>query len=255
MKNLASAKWSPVMLLVATVAGGGDGAGEMRPLLEKVEQASGGVRLRDAQSWTQTIHFKDPNEGVVTHRYFVELPDRFRLEAEYEEDTPDGKKRVILIDVVNGERAWQSKVYDGKMQGEAVVSGNKAAVMWSCRTAGAFAPMIPKLPGVQASLLGESKMDGRDVVGVRAIVDSVDWSERLYYDQKTGRLLKREFDGVGKNKKAEASVLIYDDYRDWDGVPLGRVRMRQPDGKLVTEATVIKLELGVKLDPKLFGKP
>ena len=106
-----------VFLLSAAGEAGAVDDDELKSLLEKVVKAAGGNYVANAKAWTQTIRFKDPKLGVATHRQFVELPDKFRSEVEFETDTADGKKKNIIIDIVNGDKGWQTSEYDGKSEG------------------------------------------------------------------------------------------------------------------------------------------
>ena len=85
-------------VLLLSVAGEAvaDDDDELKSLLEKVVEATGGIKVAEATAWTQMVRFKDPKLGVAIHRHFVELPDKFRSEVEFESNTADGKKRTRL---------------------------------------------------------------------------------------------------------------------------------------------------------------
>ena len=241
-----------VLLLSAAGEAMANDDGELKSLLEKVSKAAGGNKVANAKAWTQTIRFKDPKLGVATHRQFVELPDKFRSEVEFESDTADGKKKNTIIDIVNGDKGWQTSVYDGKSEGT-VKSDTKqrAAVRWQVQSWGVFLPLTPTLPGVKAKLLGESKVEGRAVVGV----GTDRGTERLYYDKETSRLVRQEVEVQTKGKKRERTVITFDDYGDLDGVPIARKQIAKRDGKVVTEMEVVEFKTADKLDLKLFEKP
>ncbi len=229
-----------------------DDEGAMKSLLEKVVEAAGGKKVADAKAWTQTTRFKDPTLGIATHRHFVELPDKFRSEVEFESDTADGKKKNTIIDIVNGDKGWQTSVYDGKSEGT-VKSGarQRAAVQSQVQNWGVFVPLTPTMPGVKAKLLGESKVDGRAVIEV----GTDRGTERLYYDKETSRLVRQEVEVKTKVKKRELTVMTFDDYQDLDGVQVARKQIWKRDGKVVLEMEVIEFKPADKLDKKLFEKP
>ena len=241
-----------VLLLSAAGEAGAVDDDELKSLLEKVVKAAGGHYVANAKAWTQTIRFKDPKLGVATHRQFVELPDKFRSEVAFETDTADGKKKNTIIDIVNGDKGWQTSVYDGKSEGT-VKSGarQRAAVRSQIHMGGVFLPLTPTLPGVKARFLGESKVEGRAVVGV----GTDRGAERLYYDKETSRLVRQEVELRTKDKKRELTVTTFDDYRDLDGVWVARKQIAKQDGKVVTEMEVVEFKRADKLDPKLFEKP
>ena len=240
------------LLLSTAGEAGADDEVDLKSLLEKVVKAAGGNKVANAKAWTQTIRFSDPKRGVATHRHFVELPDKFRSEVEFETDTADGKKKNTIIDIVNGDQGWQTGVYDGESEGT-VKSGTRqrAAVRSQVQSWGVFLPLTPTLPGVKAKLLGESKVEGRAVIGV----GTDRGTERLYYDKETSRLVRQEVEVRTKNKKRELTVITFDDYRDLDGVPVARKQIAKTDGKVVTEMEVVEFKPSDKLDPKLFEKP
>jgi hypothetical protein len=242
-----------VLLLVAAGKAGADDDGELKSLLEKVVKAAGGNKVADAKAWTQTIRFNDAKLGVATHRHFVELPDKFRSVVEFESDTADGKKKNVIIDIVNGSKGWQTSVYDGMPEGTAVRSdaGQRDAVKWQVLSWGVFVPLTPTLPGVKARLLGESKVEGRAVLGV----GTDRGTERLYYDKETSRLVRHEVEVKTKDKKREVMAITFDDYRNVDGVPVARKQIAKRDGKVVMEMEVVEFKPADMLDPKLFEKP
>jgi hypothetical protein len=241
-----------VLLLCAAGKAGADEAGELKALLEKVVKAAGGSKVADAKAWTQTIRFNDPKLGVATHRHFVELPDKFRSEVEFETDTANGKKKNTIIDIVNGDQGWQTSVYDGKSEGMVKSDARqRAAVKSQIRSWGVFLPLTPTVAGVKAELLGESKIDGRVVIGV----GTDRGTERLYYDKETSRLIRQEVEVKTKAKQRELTVITFEDYRDLDGISVARKQIAKRDGKVVTEMEVVEFKLTDKLDRKLFEKP
>jgi hypothetical protein len=241
-----------VLLLSAAGKAGADDDAELKAVLEKVVKAAGGKKVADAKAWTQTVRFDDPKLGVATHRHFVELPDKFRSEVEFETDTADGKKKTTIIDVVNGDKGWQTSVYDGESEGTVKSDARqRAAVKSQIRSWGVFLPLTPTAPEVKAKLLGESKIDGLAVVGV----GTDRGTERLYYDKETSRLVRQEVEVRTKAKQRELTVITFEDYRDLDGISVARKQIAKRDGKVVTEMEVVEFKPADKLDRKLFEKP
>ena len=107
------------------------------------------------------------------------------------------------------------------------------------------------MPQVKAKLLGESKIEGRVVVGV----GTDRGTERLYYDKETSRLVRQEVELETKVKQPELTVITFDDYQDLDGIPVARKQIAKRDGKVVTEMEVVEFKLVDKLDRKLFERP
>jgi hypothetical protein len=243
--------FSLVVLSAASIAGADDDA-NLKALLSDVVKAAGGSKVANAKAWTQTIRFNNPKLGVATRRQFAELPDKFRSEVEFESNTADGKKKNIIIDIVNGDKSWQTSMYDGMSEGVVTSdAAQRAAVRSQVRNSGAFVALSPTVPGVKAKFLGESKFDGRAVIGV----ETDRGRERLYYDKETSRLLRQEVEVETKGKKRDLTVINFEDYRDFNGISIARKQIATQDGKVVMEAEVVEFKLAEKLDPKLFEKP
>ena len=91
------------LLAVVTAAKGDDD--ELKPFLEKVVAAVGGEPATGVKAWTQTYRLKINAikvKGSVVYRDFVELPDRFRQETEFEGKTLVKKTTCVIV----GDKGW-----------------------------------------------------------------------------------------------------------------------------------------------------
>jgi internalin A len=234
------------LLAVVHTARGGDD--ELKPFLERVVTAVGGGHATGVKAWTQTSRLKTHTVGDKTpavYRDFVVLPDRFRQET----DAPDrfiGKKTTC---VVVGDKGWM-KFEDGEVS--RLNSDEVAMTRDKLMEFGGAAPLIPLLPGIKASMLGESKIGDRTVVGVRAVPTvPAEWSARLYYDKETARLVLYEEVNLTNDKVMDAYTYSYEG---------GKTVARRPGGKASAnglynpnlEVEVIEFKLVDSLDPKLF---
>jgi internalin A len=244
------------LLAVVTAAKGDD---ELKPFLEKVLAAVGGEPATGVKAWTQTYRIKVNAiklKGSVVHRDFVELPDRFRHETEFEVKTLVKKTTSVIV----GDEGW-AKAEGGIAHGEVSrLDPNEIDdTKWKAGILGGIVALIPLLPGYKASPLGESKIGDRVVVGVRAIpIVSADqpngWEARLYYDKESGRLVRYEELNQSSGKVMDTFAYSYEGGKT--------VARRQLVEKVPAtdysdpnmELEVIEFKLADKLDPKLFER-
>ncbi len=235
------------LLAVVTAAKGDD---ELKPFLEKVVAAVGGEQATGVKAWTQTSRRKinaiKVKESVV-HRDFVELPDRFRRETEFEGETLVKRTTCVIV----GDKGWY-KVEEGIVD-DAVKRLNPDAIRNTkimVLNFGGIVPLIPLLPGVKASPLGESKIGDRVVVGVRAAPTvPAGWAARLYYDKESGRLVRYEMVDPAREEVIDAFAYSFEG---------GKTVARRQGGKATDfsdpneEWEVIEFKLADTLDRKLF---
>jgi internalin A len=244
------------LLAVVNAAKGDDD--ELKPFLEKVVAAVGGERTAGVKAWTQTFRRKIhtlKRKGSVVYRDFVELPDRFRREAEFEGETLLKRTTYVIV----GDKGWGNA--EGSFAHGEVDRMNPdevGTIKWMVLNQGGIIPLIPLLPGFKASPLGESKIGDRTVVGVRAVpTGPAGWEGRLYYDKENGRLVRYETSEPidGKNEKVEDAFAY-----SYEG---GKTVARRQGGNARAtdyydpneEWEVIEFKLADTLDPKLFEPP
>ena len=190
------------LLTVAVAAAGGDGD-ELKPILEKVVAAVGGEQATGVKAWTQTSRAEINSLKFKTSavfRDFVELPDRFRREIEFEGQTLVKRATRVIV----GDKGW-AKTDEGIAAGEVdrLEPDEIGTIKWMILNFGGSVPLIPLLPGVKAFPLGESKIGDRVVVGVRAVHTApAGWEARLYYDKESGRLVRYEMVDSDREKVA-----------------------------------------------------
>jgi hypothetical protein len=234
--------------------GGDDDDDELKPFLKKVVAAVGGEHAAGVKAWTQTCRRKInilKGKGSVVFRDFVELPDRFRRETEFEGGTL--VKRVTRVIV--GDKGW-GMADEGIAAGEVdrLDPDEVGTVRWMILNRGGAVPLMPLLPWVKASPLGESKIGDRVVVGVRAVFTAPadGWEARLYYDKESGRLIRYEM--VEPSREVMATFT----YSYEGGKTVAR---RQGVGPATDrfdpnlEREVIEFKLADTLDRKLFEPP
>jgi outer membrane lipoprotein-sorting protein len=177
-----------------------------------------------------------------------QAPDRRKIETVSETSGREFK----YIEVVDGDRGWV--VLSGKV--EAMAKEQLAEVREELHAVG-VAGLTPLLTvkGFKVSPLGESKVGEKEAVGIR-----VEFKGRrdvnLYFDRKTGLLLKRENRARDPlSGKEYVNEVSYGDYRKVGDVQLAhRIAIRR-DGVLTIESQTTEFKSSEKLDSTLFGKP
>jgi hypothetical protein len=220
-------------------------------ILARAVQAHGGAeRLSKARSDRVKIRgtlFVSGKEAPFTGEVTVALPSRFRNVL----TVNNGGRDFILIQVLNGERAWVA--VDGQPQ-----KPDPAAVA-EMRDA-FYVQQIVRL----APLVGDRRFTLKTLpdvqVGTRtAAVIRVQAAGRkdltLSFDRATGLLCKTEYvisDGAGKEQKQE---VFYGDYRDVGGYirPLKMAVYR--DGKKIMDAELTDVHYLDRVDDADFNGP
>ena len=99
-------------------------------------------------------------------------------------------------------------------------------------------------------------MEGKDAVGVR-VEHKGRRDVSLFFDKKTGLLLKTETRGKGPmaGDSEFTAETLYDDYRKVDGFPVAHKVTVKRDGKLFFVSENSDVKLAEKLDDSTFEKP
>jgi hypothetical protein len=103
--------------------------------------------------------------------------------------------------------------------------------------------------------LGESKVEGKTVVGIK--VSSAGHRDvQLYLDKDSGLLLKAErtIRDTDRNKEHVEEV-VFEDYRDVDGIKVAMKYSTKWDGKAQADAELTEAKAQEKLDDNTFAKP
>jgi hypothetical protein len=105
------------------------------------------------------------------------------------------------------------------------------------------------------SLVGDDKVDGRDVVGIR-VAPKGKKEINLYFDKKTGLLAKlawRTVDAMTGQEIGEERII--QEYQDMDGAKVAKKLLVNHDGKKHLEAEVEEIKFLDKVDDSTFAKP
>jgi hypothetical protein len=109
--------------------------------------------------------------------------------------------------------------------------------------------------GAEVSLVGDDKVDGRDVVALRvAAKDHKDVT--LYFDKQTGLLAKLTRQALDAQTGQEVSEeRIIQEYQDVNGLKVAKKVLINRDGKKFLEAEVTDVQYLEKVDDSTFAKP
>jgi hypothetical protein len=108
---------------------------------------------------------------------------------------------------------------------------------------------------VEVSLIGDDKVDGKDVVGLR-VAPKGQKELSLYFDKKTGLLAKvswRPTDAQTGQEVAEERIIK--EYQDIDGLKVAKKALVNRDGKKLMEVEVQEFKVVDKVDDSTFAKP
>jgi RNA polymerase sigma factor (sigma-70 family) len=219
-----------------------------RLLIDRVLNACGGEgRLRRLNAFTEKVKDMEAFGGTSTSEYFVQLPDKLRIVTERQ---ADGKKETVIV-VWNGQQQWRTK--DGvEVEPEHPLDYWKDFV----RFFGPRAVLRLKAPECRVRLLPSGVQVHRTPVtglGVHKGPMSRDLSLFLYFDEKTGLLLKQE-------DNLDDTEIVYEDYKTFDGLPVARkvtysVKTRGVTSQVTGKSEVIEFKVRDELDARLFQRP
>ena len=245
-----------VVCAAGLLAGGAvraDDAADVKAVLDKAIAAQGGADNL-AKYKAVSMHIKGKLHGVigdsvdVTGDIATQVPDRMRFEMAVTVMGMDFK----FTQVLNGDKGWivlQDKVMD--------ITKEQMAEAKEQMHVGEVTRLVGlRDKAYKLSALGDAKVEGKDAVGIR--VEHKDHRDvSLYFDKKTGLLLKTETRGkdpMAGDKEFTAET-FYDDYKKVDGHPVAHKVTVKRDGKLFLESENSDVKVSEKLDDSTFERP
>lgn len=225
---------------------------EARTLVDKAIKAAGGEE-KLAKWKGSNIKGKGKFHGLgnaidYTGEWNFQSPDKawHKIEAEI------NGMRFTIVRVINGDKGWMRiNENTSDLPKEALTEFQEDLYgHWI----GTLVPL--KSPDFKLSLLGETKVGDRPVVGLQ--VTRKDHRDvNLYFDKDTNLLLKlesrvKEMDGSGPEVTQEA---FYENYAEVEGIQQPKKATIKRDGKDYVDLEVSEIILAEKLDENLFSKP
>jgi hypothetical protein len=107
----------------------------------------------------------------------------------------------------------------------------------------------------EVSLIGEDKVEGKKVVGIR-VAKKGQKDVSLYFDKETHLLAKMEYRGAepGTDNEVNEERIIKEYEKNADGIPQAKKIVVKHDGKQFLEAEVLEVKQFEKLDDSEFMK-
>jgi len=226
---------------------------EARAILVKAVKAHGSDEFLSKNKAMQSRNkgkMDIPGVGEVEFEQSVSamMPDKFKETIELS----IGGQKITVITRAFGDKV--SIVANGK---DVDTTDAIKAALADARHLMKVARVAPVLKekGFDVSLIGESKVEGKTVIGVRvAMKNQKDVS--LYFDKETNLLAKvehRTSDPMTGNEINEERIIL--EYKkNADGVPLPKRVKLLRDGKLYLEVEVLEVTFLEKLDDSEFKK-
>jgi outer membrane lipoprotein-sorting protein len=240
-------------LATCTVPARADDQAEMKQLLAKALKAQGGadnmakVKAASAQMKGKFYGLGDAIDytGTFSHQD----PDKVRTEIEASVNGMAFK----TVQIINGDKGWFT-VNDMVMDMTKEMVDEAKEHLYTQQVTHL---VVLSGKGYKLSPLGESKVEGKDAVGMR--VESKGRRDvNLFFDKKTGLLLKsetREKDVQGGGDKEYTAETLYSDYKKVGNVLHAHKVAIKRDGKLFVTGEISELKIEDKLDAALFAKP
>jgi hypothetical protein len=246
-----------VCLTAAVVAAGGGDQTDAKQLVDRALEAHGGVeRLARPRAYTVVVEMTSKSKrspAVASSRatHSFQPPNQYRLE----EDTQRGGRPSKYVEVYNGGRGWTKR--DGVLQAMAPKSAAQPPDVQ--QGFGYKFVLILRDRANTATALGESRVDGTTVFGVKLTrpVGRGAEERRLFFDKETALLVKSELHAKLSTGGELASEQTWADWRVIDGIAVPhRVTnaIRDTAGN-IHERVFSDFKFADKLDAKLFDRP
>jgi hypothetical protein len=254
MRRILILSLSACAILVSTTRARADEAADAKALVEKAIKAYGGEdklsKVKALTSKAKGTYYGTGDAIAFTQSTSLQFPDKTRVEVKGE---VNGEK-FTLIEVFNGDKAWESKkgnteelTKDGLAEAKEGIYVQRVARLY---------PLLEK--GYTLTPIDEVRVGDKPAVGVKvAHKDHRDIN--LLFDKKTSLLIKIETqvkDLTDKDKPKEVTQeLFFAAYKDVDGIPQPHKMTIMRDRKKFVEAEMTEIKIVDKLEDKLFDKP
>lgn len=253
MKKLTFGVLSACLLLASGGVVRADDQAEAKAIIAKAVKAVGDeakiVKL-NASTWKGKGKFYGLGDAVdYTGEWAVQGLDRSRMELQME---VMGMKINLTI-VVNKDKGWL-KVNDMLMDADEGTLAESKDESYAGDIA-SMAAFARKEPGLELSPLGESKVGGRTVLGVR-VSKKGHPDVSLFIDKENGLVLKqdRRAKDAMSGEEFNQETFFYD-YKSIDGIKTASRMEIKRDGKIYIESEFSDFKYHEKLDENLFQKP
>ena len=239
---------------LALAAAGGARADEVvNAILDKAIKAHGGADklAREGAARTRSKGTIEILGGLsFTEESLVQDPDKLKSTLQLEVMG----QNVTVVTAFSKDKGWyqangQTMDMDAKM-----LDAMKEA-LYLIRVAKLTALRDNKDKALEVSILGEDKVDGRPVIGIR-VASKGHNDISLFFDKETGlvsKLVHRSPDPMSGQEITEERII--QEYQDLDGLKVAKKALINHDGKKFMEVEVLEVKLVDKVDDSEFAKP
>jgi hypothetical protein len=246
-----------VCLALATGAARGaarsDDQAEMKKIVAKAIKATGGAKNLGKRK-AVTIKFKgnvhiDGNSYPFTAEQYIQRPDRQKIVV----NVDINGQNFTLIRILNKDKGWV-KMGDQETTAMSKSQVKQAKEAVYAETLTTLVPLQKK--DVKLSPVGEVTIGKHKAVGIK--VSSKGHKDvNMYFDKKTGLLLKTERPTRDINTDKEVSeAMFFDNYKKSDGVQHPTKMQVKHDGKKYVDVDEItEYTTSDKLEDSTFDKP
>jgi hypothetical protein len=193
------------------------------------------------------INIPGVGEVEFTQETAYMLPDKYRDGL----DLTIMGMNIAIRTIVNGEKVSL------EVNGQEVDQAEKVkAAIKDVGHVQEIARLVPlKDKAYEVSLIGEDKVEGKKVVGIR-VTKKGQKDVSAYFDKETGLLAKLEYRGAepGTDNEVNEERIIKEYEKNADGIPLAKKLIVKHDGKQFLEAEVTEIKQFEKLDDSEFMK-
>jgi hypothetical protein len=227
-------------------------ADEPKDILAKAIKAHGGEDALTKYKATQLktkgkIDVPGVGEIEFTQETAYMIPDKFRDTMEFKA----AGQNFTVFTLINGDKITFE--LNGKAMDLPDSAKDSLKDVGHLLQVGRLVPLKDK--PYELSIIGEDKVEGKKVVGVRVSAkDKKDVS--MYFDKETGLIAKIEYRTAepmtGKEVTEERIIAEYG--KDKNGIPTPKKVIVKHDGKQFLEAEILELTLLEKIDDSEFKK-
>jgi hypothetical protein len=226
-------------------------ADDVQAVLDRAIKAHGGADKLGKQHTIQT-----KSKGTIELAGGIDFTDETIIQ-------PPGQVKTATTLQVNGQSITVNVVFDkdkGWVKTGDTVMDMKDALLAEMKEV-AYLTRIGRVvfleegKDAEVSLVGDDKVDGRDVVALRVAAKGHK-DVTLYFDKQTGLLAKISRQALDAQTGQEVSEeRIIQEYQDVGGVKVAKKVLVNRDGKKFLEAEVTDVQFMEKVDDSTFAKP
>jgi hypothetical protein len=196
------------------------------------------------------INVPGAGEAEFTEEMAYMLPDKFKHAFDFEV----ANQKLHIVGLMVGDKI----TVEATANGQAIDLGDNFKEAYKdvphVLRVGHLTPLV-KEKGYELSIIGEDKVEGKKVVGVRVTKkDCKDVS--LYFDAETWLLTKMEYQTVDSSSGKEITQQrIFKEYgKNGDGIMVPKKTVVKQDGQTFLESEVVEMKYLEKIDDSEFKK-